>query len=343
MALYNPFASKYKGPKPQPGYFHYQQQVMSKVNPNNALPRGYPLKHYRIEKTIGGGGFSMVYLATDNTTQLRVAIKEYLPCHHATRLKNAAVQCISEENASAFRLGFSRFFDEAAALARVNHPNIVHVRDVFRANNTAYMVMDYEKGKDLRYYIKRHEGNLSEKFIRTVFPELLLGLQELHRRNLLHMDIKPANILLRPGGKPLLLDFGAVREAMIGSKLTGPNTLTRGFAPIEQHQHKTLGPWTDLYAIGASMYACMCAKAPPAATKRIIKDELKPTTRTSFGRLYSVQLLEAVDWCLQLDPRDRPQNVPQLLDFLNDESSGLALELRTPWYLTPISLPWSKK
>ncbi len=308
----------------------------------NALPKGTQIQHYKIDRTIGGGGFSIVYLATDLETDKKVAIKEYLPEKQALRTKDHAVQCIAKENVAHFKQGFKRFFDEAAALAKLNHPNIVHVINFFRANNTVYMVMDYEKGKDLRYYIKRHGGSLSEKFIRTVFPELLNGLYELHTHNLLHLDIKPANIFLRLGGSPFLLDFGAVREAMIDNQPSGPHTLTRGFAPIEQHEHKTVGPWTDIYALGASIYACMCGKAPPAATDRIKKDTYRPATLGYFGRPYSAQLLEAVDWCLQLNQNDRPQSVEELVDFLN-EDSDLAKIFNQPWYMTPINLPWGRK
>ncbi|GMR20095.1 MAG: hypothetical protein BMS9Abin36_0690 [Gammaproteobacteria bacterium] len=308
----------------------------------NALPKGYQLQQYRIERAIAGGGFGIVYLATDTTIDEHVAIKEYLPSSKACRLKDASVQCNSEENATPFKQGLKRFFEEASALAKLNHPNIVHVQNFFRDNNTVYMVMDYEKGRDLRFYIKRH-GKLSEKFIRTVFPELLLGLEELHKHNLLHLDIKPANIFLRQGGKPLLLDFGAVREALDGQpSMDGPHTLTRGFAPIEQHQHKAIGPWTDFYALGASMYACIAGKPPPAATDRLKRDIFRPASITFTRHPYSVQLLEAVDWCLQLSPTDRPQSVKELLDFLN-ESSDTATQIYTPWYLTPISMPWSKK
>ncbi len=177
----------------------------------NTLGKGYLLNGYRIEKAIGGGGFSLVYLATLLAEDRRVAIKEYLPSAQARRVEDSRVEPLSEGLAGAYRQGIKRFFDEASALAKVNHPNIVRVENFFRANNTVYMVMRYEHGKDLRWYIKHKSGKLSERFIRTVFPQLLFGMRELHNNRLLHLDIKPANIFLRPGGKPLLLDFGAAR------------------------------------------------------------------------------------------------------------------------------------
>ncbi len=284
----------------------------------DALPPGYQLHQYRISKTLGGGGFSIVYLARDTRTEQLVVIKEYIPGQQATRRDGETVESLSAETAPTFNTGMKRFLDEANALARINHPNIVRVIDFFRENNTVYMVMNYEQGKDLRWYIKRHDGRLSEKFIRTVFPQLLEGLRELHGQRLLHLDIKPANVYLRPGGSPLLLDFGAAQSQYVDERGPTPHTLTRGFAPIEQHTRGHIGPWTDLYALGATMYACLCGKAPPPAIKRAEKDKYKPAVR-QFARRYSRQLLEAVDWCLQMDQLQRPQKVDDLLDFMKRE------------------------
>jgi len=283
----------------------------------HALITGTMLHHYRIAKTLGGGGFSIVYLATDTVNNQRVVIKEYLPSEQATRREDESVETLSVETSTTFRHGMKRFFDEAAALAKVKHPNIVRVTDFFRENNTVYLVMEHDEGNDLRFYIKRYGGKLSERFIRTVFPQLLEGLRALHEQNLLHLDIKPANIFLRPGGKPMLLDFGATQAAYSDNKPLGPHTLTLGFAPIEQHRRGHVGPWTDLYAIGASIYACMSGKAPPPALKRAEKDTYKPAVR-AYGRRYSRQLLEAVDWCLQMDQLARPQKVDDLVNFLNE-------------------------
>jgi serine/threonine protein kinase len=277
-----------------------------------ALPTGSMLHQYRIQQTLGGGGFSIVYLGRDTLTNRKVVIKEYLPTSQATRAEDESVETLSAETASTFRQGMKRFFDEATALAKVNHPNIVRVTDFFRENNTVYLVMDHEEGRDLRWHIKRHKGRLSERFVRAVFPPLLDGLRELHRRNLLHLDIKPANILLRSGGRPLLLDFGATQAAYANNRLLGPHTLTLGFAPLEQHKRGHVGPWTDLYAVGATMYACLSGKAPPPAPERAQKDSYKPVVRAFAGR-YSRPLLEAVDWCLTLNQIERPQSVDELL------------------------------
>jgi serine/threonine protein kinase len=301
------------------------------------LSRGYILHGYCFEKPIGGGGFSQVYLATALDRHEPVVIKEYLPSLQARRMEDQRVEPASQHTDSLYRQGIKRFFEEASALAHIRHPNIVQVLDIFRANNTVYMVMRFEQGHDLRWYIKRKNGGLSERFLRTVFPPLLLGLKTLHDHQMLHLDIKPANILLRPGGNPLLLDFGAVRPVVIQRKPPGPHTLTVGFAPIEQHQGGHLGPWTDLYAIGASMLTCISGRPPPPATKRVAKDRYRPAARL-FAKRYSAQLLEAIDWCLQLHQLERPQNVQALLDFLDParrhepaEPEGGRLGLRLPW------------
>ena len=306
----------------------------------NALNEGYMLHHYKIAKTLGGGGFSIVYLARNTQTGKWVVIKEYLPDKQVARADGETVENLSGSTANTFNTGMKRFFDEAKALSTIQHPNIVRVTDFFRENNTVYMVMNFEDGKDLRWYIKRHDGRMTEKFIRTVFPPLLDGLRELHNNRLLHLDIKPANVYLRPGGSPLLLDFGAAQSPYVNERRALPHTLTRGFAPIEQHARGHIGPWTDLYAVGATMWACLCGKAPPTATKRAEKDTYKPAVR-QFASRYSRQLLEAVDWCLQMDQMARPQNVDALLDFLNKEPSELpALDPETLIERLKQKLPW---
>lgn len=276
-----------------------------------ALPEGYLLHHYRLAKVLGLGGFSVVYLGFDTLKHTRVVVKEYMPTNQATRRDGTTVEALTGQSDTAFRIGIKRFFEEAAALAKIKHPNIVHVTDFFRENNTVYMVMRYEPGKDLRSYIRSHR-RLSEKFIRRVFPELLEGLKALHTHELLHLDIKPANIYLRPGGHPMLLDFGAAQMAYTEKK-RHVQTLTQGFAPPEQHQQGHLGPWTDLYALGASMWSCMSGHAPPPSPERLKRDTHKPAVKQFAGH-YSKPLLEMIDWCLRLDQTERPQSTDQLIE-----------------------------
>ncbi|MCG6871890.1 MAG: serine/threonine protein kinase [Gammaproteobacteria bacterium] len=292
------------------------------------LRTGYILKDYRIEGVMGGGGFSIVYRAFVIRTKAKVVIKEFCPEGLVRRMPGGRLQPASENQVPTYQAGIRRFFAEASALNTVNHPNIVNVSNVFRANNTVYMIMDYEKGTNLKDYIKKHGGTLSERFMRVVFPPLIAGVDSLHRHKMLHLDIKPANILLRQGGRPLLLDFGAVQS--IDAQPSGqPQTLTKGFAAIEQHNHQQLGPYSDVYGLGASMYASLTGMAPPAASEREKKDSYRPATRL-LARRYDKRLLEAIDWALQLRAKDRPQTAMQLLlGAFGDPNEPITADLET--------------
>ena len=177
---------------------------------NQALPSGYALLNYRIDRQISRGGFSIVYRAFDETGQ-PVAIKEYLPSSLVLRTEGDVVRASSAENLTSFRYGMKCFFEEGRALAKINHPNVVRVLNFFRANETVYMVMRYERGRTLQQQIQMRQDQMSERFVRHVFMQLLNGLREVHTHKILHLDIKPANIYLRTDGSPVLLDFGAAR------------------------------------------------------------------------------------------------------------------------------------
>ena len=152
--------------------------------PNQALPDGYQLQNYRISKQLSGGGFSLVYLAHDEHGT-PVAIKEYLPNSLALRQEGAIVAAVSPENLTTFRYGMKCFFEEGRALAKIAHPNVVRVMNFFRANDTVYMVMQYERGKTLQEHIQANKSNVKEGFIRRVFAELMNGLREVHTHKIL--------------------------------------------------------------------------------------------------------------------------------------------------------------
>src|SRR5437588_2228083 len=220
---------------------------------NQALPTGYQLLNYRVDRQISRGGFSIVYRAFDDTGA-PVAIKEYLPASLVLRTEGDIVRATSVENLTSFRYGMKCFFEEGRALAKINHPNVVRVLNFFRANETVYMVMRYERGRTLQQQIQMRQDQMSERFVRHVFMHLLNGLREVHAHKLLHLDIKPANIYVRNDGTPVLIDFGAARQTLTaeGSKL--PPTLTPGYASPEQHARRgMLGPWSDVYCVGATI------------------------------------------------------------------------------------------
>ncbi len=277
--------------------------------PNQALPHGYQLLNYRIDKQISSGGFSLVYLAHDENG-LPVAIKEYLPSALVLRESGALVQASSAENLNVFRYGMKCFFEEGLALARIAHPNVVRVTNFFRANETVYLVMQYERGRTLQDYILHRKKEIGENFIRRIFAELLGGLREVHAHKILHLDIKPSNIYIRLDGSPLLLDFGAARQTLTQEKSSLNPMYTPGFAAPEQYGHDrdALGPWTDIYGIGASLFACLSGFAPQAANLRLEQDKQESVKKLWSGH-HSEHLLELIDWCLKLDPLERPQSV----------------------------------
>ncbi|MCW9024705.1 MAG: serine/threonine protein kinase [Gammaproteobacteria bacterium] len=293
---------------------------MAKVE--HELPTGTVVDEYTIQRVLGGGGFSIVYLATDSRGS-EVVLKEYMPNKIATREDSQQVVALKELYNDKFSHGQRLFFQEAGALGNLKHPNIVNVINFFRANGTVYMAMDYEEGHNLQSYIVRHKGKLSEAFILTVFLPLLDGLQSIHQNGLLHLDIKPGNIHLRAGANPLLLDFGAVHEMMHTRQFQPNQVVTPGFSPIEQlDPGGYVGPWTDLYAIGATIRTCMEGIPPMSSTKRRERDTMR-TAVSAFKKHYSQSLLEAVDWAMEVDPILRPQKATQLIEALENSARQL--------------------
>jgi hypothetical protein len=282
---------------------------------NQPLPPGYTLQNYRVDKPLSSGGFSIVYLARDENDET-VAIKEYLPSSLALRREGDALPSIAEENIATFRYGMKCFFEEGRALARLSHPNVVRVLNFFRANDTVYLVMHYERGRTLQDYIQARRGAIKENFIRRIFTLALNGLREVHANKLLHLDLKPANIYIRNDHTPVLIDFGAARQTLTEGGFKLNPMYTPGFAPPEQYKNRELlGPWSDMYSIGASMFAAIAGAAPQAADQRVERDRMLSASKLFPGR-YSDQLLETIDWCLQLDHLKRPQSAMALQKVL---------------------------
>ncbi len=293
---------------------------MSIPKRRDSLPAGTVLNCYVIMKLIASGGFSLIYLAEDLDTQHEVVIKEFLPKKLARRDENGHLKIINEDQADQLNRGRKLFYGEAKILASLHHPNIVKVRGFFLDNNTGYLVMDYERGKNLASYIKRRKGGLSSRFLLTVFPPLLDALSLIHANNLLHLDIKPGNIHLRAGGNPLLLDFGAVRQLSEEQTRRG-QVVTPGFSPVEQYYYNgNIGPWSDVYVVGASMRACLDGTSPPSTIERHAKDKLKPASKI-YRRSYPAYLLEAIDWAMELEAENRPQNASDLLAAIANKSA----------------------
>ncbi|MGH8808222.1 MAG: serine/threonine protein kinase, partial [Noviherbaspirillum sp.] len=263
-----------------------------------------------------------VYLAYDEDGNA-VAIKEYLPSSLALRQPGELMPAISAENLPVFRIGLKCFFEEGRALARIAHPNVVSVVNFFRANDTVYMVMAYESGRSLQDHIlrRRDKGErplVSERFIRKMFNQVMNGLREVHANKLLHLDLKPANIYLRMDGTPILLDFGAARQTLKTDMPKLYPMYTPGFAPPELYaKNGNLGPWTDIYSIGASMFACMVGAPPQPADQRKTNDRMEEHFR-KLESIYSRELIQVIRWSLRIDPLLRPQSVFALQKALRE-------------------------
>ncbi len=300
------------------------------TNQIKQLPADTILENFRILGTLGGGGFSIVYLAEELESGRQFVIKEYMPGRLATRKDDDTVMPVDDNSVMAFQKGRMMFFQEASTLATLQHDNVVNVRSFFRANNTVYMALYYDEGVDLQNYISKRNGRLSEKFLLTVFPPLIEALKMIHERGYLHLDIKPGNIQIRHGGNPLLLDFGAIHQRQLSRHDQVGHVTSHGYSPIEQYNRNGyMGPWTDIYALGATFYTCMGGRPPTAANTRHENDTMQPAAR-AFRKHYSKSLLEAVDWALEINPEHRPQTLEdfrQALQPVKTEHQSFASKL----------------
>jgi len=215
---------------------------------------------------------------------------------------------------------------------------VVRVENFFRANETCYMVMQYVRGRTLQFHIQRHRHEFTEAFIRRIFIHLMNGLREVHSSKLLHLDIKPANIFIAMEGRPVLLDFGAARITLSEEAMKLKPMYTAGFAAPEHYRFKPeeLGPWSDIYSVGATIYTCIAGTPPQAGGQREEKDRIIPL-RTLARQEYSEDLYQIVDDCLQLEFMKRPQTAYELQRRLMNEPGS---EKRG--FLETINRPLSK-
>ncbi len=301
---------------------------------NQPLPAGYVLNGYRIEKPLSSGGFSIVYLARDDK-DTPYAIKEYLPSSLPLRTEGVEVIIADDANLAIFRHGLKCFFEEGRALAMISHPNVVRVENFFRANETCYMVMQYVRGRTLQFHIQRNRHEFTEAFIRRIFIHLMNGLREVHARKLLHLDIKPANIFIAMEGRPVLLDFGAARITLSEEAMKLKPMYTAGFAAPEHYRFnpEELGPWSDIYSVGATMYTCIGGTPPQAGDAREEKDRMIPL-RTLARLHYSADLYDIVESCLAVDRMKRPQTAfdlqKRLMEEPPEEKRGFLDTMNTP-------------
>lgn len=290
------------------------------------LPIGFKLLEYRIEKVLGRGGFGITYLATDIHLNTKVAIKEYLPGDFACRTSDNSVTPRWPEDRDFYQQGLDGFLVEARTLATFRHPNIVRVARFFEAHRTAYMVLEYERGKSLKEWWASH-NHLTEIELLTLIQPLLDGLAMVHESGYLHRDIKPDNIYVRrDDGSLVLLDFGSARLTAGGPQEMA-NAVTPGYAPIEQYEGGQQTPATDIYALGATLYSMITGSKPPAAPDRLDgSKQYTPAQEIAAGR-YSPEFLQAIDWALQLKVEQRPPDMQAFRSALfGAHASSLGLQ-----------------
>lgn len=298
------------------------------IENRNSLNADYSLHEFTILDILGQGGFGITYLARDNNLNRLVAIKEYLPMDMAVRENDASIQPVSNEHGERYHTGLQRFIEEARTLARFKHHNIVQVYSVFTDNNTAYMVMEYEKGQSLQAVLKKQK-TLPEITLRALLVPILGGLDQVHEAGFIHRDIKPANIFIRDDGSPVLLDFGSARQSLSPNAATMTSMFSPGFAPFEQYTGKSInqGPWTDIYGLGATLYKATTGRAPADAMDR--GEALLRTDRDIYVSLEEINppacssaFIFAIDEALHFRPSQRPISISAWLALLNDENAS---------------------
>ncbi len=281
---------------------------------------------YLIGKALGQGGFGITYLAKDTVLDVKLAIKEYLPQDLASRqMGQDQVSVFSKEGKGYFDDGLQKFLQEAKTLAKFEqHPNIVSVRDYFEANDTAYIVMSYIEGITLKEYVQSKGGKLEVDQAVPIMMPVLDALKAVHNEGILHRDISPDNIFITSTGQVILIDFGAARQSISDKGLSMSILLKPGYTPEEQYRSKgQQGPWTDLYAVGATLYRIITGKMPLESMDRMVEDELEQPSR--LVKDISPELEETILKSMAVFGKDRYQTAEELIQELHK-----AVEEETP-------------
>ena len=315
---------------------------MNETHCQHALPLETMVQEYRIVGVLGAGSFGIVYIAENKFFKETVALKEFLPTDLACRLEGTLVSPLSADTKETYRFALNKFLGEAITLRELGHPvphrNIVRVRQYIEANDTAYMVMDYEEGRPLSRILDKR-GTLPEEEIKKILEPLLDGLEWVHQAKVWHRDVKPNNILIRPDGSPVLIDFGAARRDVAGADRSVMSQFTPAYAALEQvYAAGQQGPWTDIYALGATLYRAVTGKKPTNAAERFLQGATyTPVTQAVKGE-YSGIFLDAIDTALELKPQDRPQSIAEWRKLLTADDDATVLQIRGSTPTTTLSV-----
>ena len=281
------------------------------------MPGTNLLGKYIIGRVLGRGGFGATYLAYSSERDKVVAIKEYYPTGIANRAKGEEkVSIVSDDKRKVFEKGANRFFEEAKTMSRFNaNKNVVSVYEFFYANDTVYYSMEYLEGIDLKGYISKKGGKLSEAEAVTIMRGVCDALVAVHSTQTLHRDISPDNIFICTNGDVKLIDFGAAKQVIGDSQQVYSVVVKQGFAPAEQYKSNgKQGVWTDIYAVGASIYYAVTGKIPTDAMNRVENPEI--TFDSSLN--LSQKFMNIIKKCLQSKIEDRYQSAIELLGALNE-------------------------
>jgi serine/threonine protein kinase len=307
-------------------------------------------ERYRIDAFIGQGGFGIAYLAERIQDHERVVIKEYLPRELARRSRtNVSVVVGQSEHRDTYDQGLQSFLNEARLLQQFDEPSIVRVLEVFQQNDTAYLVMPYAEGPTLSQVMKAGH-HFSEDELRMILLQLLDGLRVVHAAGYLHRDIKPSNIIIRSGDhRPILIDFGAARQALVDRSRSLSAMLTPGYAPFEQYPgySKRQGRWSDLYSLGVTLYQAIThcnedtleqgnANVRLEALHTGAPDPLAPAV-VAGANFCSQELLGIIDWLMRPRIEDRPPAVEAVQECLLGRVSVPPSPLRTTVHRVPPS------
>lgn len=269
---------------------------------NVVLPKGFKLNEYVISKKLSAGGFSVVYLAYDKAGQ-PVAIKEFFPNHLHLRPKGTRIDFINMREKHRFQEGLKGFKDETEIVMRLKHRNIIEIINFFEMNGTAYIVMPYEYGMTLSKYIST-EKNATEGEIISIIEGIFQAVQMFHDNNIIHLDLKPGNIWLRPNKEALILDFGTARIIDDPVKSKQPPMHTPGYAAPEQHreffQPQRVGVWTDYYGLGTTLYALIERGTPKASPNFLLNNTSLTLVEERKGQ-FSEKILKLVEYLTQPD------------------------------------------
>ena len=280
------------------------------------LNGGNGLRTYQIGAARGKGGFGITYVALETNSNRRVAVKEYFPTRCAFRNGNGVDVQMMTGQEDVFQSGMNSFLDEGKMLLSQDDLScVVHVIDYFKANGTAYLVMEYLDGVALHAQMTRMGGRIPVSELMPRLAPLMRDIGQLHRRGVIHRDISPDNIMWMPDGTLKLMDFGSARSMENGKSMTV--LMKHGFSPIEQYRSRGQGPYTDVYALAATIYYCVTGVIPPAAVERLDEDGLQ--SPVALGAALTVNQETALLWALSIQPNARPQSMEEFASRLYKE------------------------